>query len=875
MTDRARWREIDAVFQQALELDPGEWAGFLERRCGHDAALGEAVRELLAADEGAERFLQDSVDVVAPDEVQAALRTATDPGIDRTGERVGAFRVVRQIGRGGMASVFEATRADGEFSQRVAIKFPRRGLDTEDFVRRFLAERDILSSLTHPNIARLIDGGTTARDLPYLALEYVDGLPITKYCAENRCTLEQRLRLFVQVARAVQHAHGNLVVHRDIKPSNILVTRDGQVKLLDFGIAKLLSPEPGPRDAPLTRTGTRPFTPEYASPEQVRGDSITTASDVYQLGILLFRLLTGERPYEWSGSASRWQEVISEAPPIAPSEAVRAAGGNGAQTRSNMSSASALSRRLRGDLDTIVLKALRKAPLRRYATASEMADDVGLHLAGRPITARRESSLYRTGKLLKRHVWIAPVSIAAVALAAAYLVTLVQHGRELESERNVARDVQQAFVSFFTAPDSVDTGLGEGRRDLTILEAIRDGSDQVRRDLADRPAARAELLGAMARVLQDLDETTQAYELASEALALERDLYGPESLQVHETLLLVGGLSTDSEMARRLLEERLALSSALYGRSAPETAISLQALANLDISDGRLEDGVARLEAAVEIYRDGSVPQWRLAEALADLVDGLEPLDRADEAVVAAREGYEILRAELGERHSRTATAGARLAQALTAAGRYQEARPTYEASLAAMDAELGATHSTTMASRNNYAIVLRLDGDAAAAEGIFRELLEAQRTRYGPVDVEIASTLQNMATTIKTQERYEEAERTSRAAHEMFVATRGSEYFQAAYPLLSISEIRLILEDYTGAEEASRRALDILRANLPSGHFATAVAECRVGEALAGQGRRSEAREFLESGAGALLSGDRREVDPYRDACLAALEAL
>lgn len=874
--DHERWREIDAAFQEALGVGADEWAEFLGERYSDDPELREAVGRLLEADREAESFLEESAGSLAPEEMVAAVRARMEDAVpDRLGERVGAFRIVRQVGRGGMAGVFEGMRADGEFEQRVAIKFLRPGLDTEDFVRRFMAERQILSSLQHPNIARLIDGGRTEEGLPYLALEYVEGVPITEHCEVAGCTLEERLRLFVQVARAVQHAHSNLIVHRDIKPSNILVTPAGEVKLLDFGIAKLLDPDAVPTDAPLTRTGFRPLTPEYASPEQISGEPITTASDVYQLGVLLYRLLTGERPYAMPGTGSTLEQAITAAEPRPPSDAVRRLA-DAALGRRVAPSASRLSRRLRGDLDTIVLKALRKEPERRYATALEMADDVERHLDGRPIAARRDSSLYRTAKLLRRHKWVAPVSVAAVAALAGYVVTLVRHGRELEEERNVARDVQQAFVGFFTAPDSADVGLGEGRRDLTILEAILEGTDRVRRDLADRPAARAELFGAMATVLEDLDATDRALELATEALALEMELYGSDAPQVHETLLLVGGLTEDPDSARVLLQRRLNLSRARYGADDPATAMSLHAIAEVDLREGRLEDAVDRLEAAIEIFRSAdAVPPRRLALALRELADILEALDRADEAVASAREGWEILARELGEGHSQTAAVGARLAQTLTAAGRYDEARPLYESSLAVLDAELGPTHGTTMAFLNNYAILLRLMGDAPTAEAIYRELLGAQRERYGDVHADVASSLQNLAVTVKDQGRYGEAERLSRAAYETFEQARGTAFFQTAFPLLTIAEIRLIRGDHPGAESVARQALELLSAALPPGHFATSVAECRVGQALAGQSRRAEARPFLEAGAEALVAGDRREVDAYRDECLAALQGL
>ncbi|NNF26644.1 MAG: serine/threonine protein kinase, partial [Gemmatimonadetes bacterium] len=779
------------------------------------------------------------------------------------------------LGRGGMGGVYLAERADGAFEQTVAIKFLRPGLDTRDFVGRLLAERRILSSLEHPNIARLLDGGSTDRGLPYLVLEYVDGIPITEYCRRHGCTIDQRLELFIQVARAVQYAHSNLVVHRDIKPSNILVTDEGRVKLLDFGIAKLLGPDGGRPEGPLTRTGLRPLTPDYASPEQIKGEPVTTASDVYQLGVLLYRLLTGAPPYRVAATGGTLESAISTVRPRPPSDAVVATAKEAGHSGSSPRSPSRLRKRLRGDLDTIVLKALRKEPARRYATALEMADDVRRHLDGRPITARRESRLYRTGKFLRRNAWVAPVTAAGILLMAGFVLTLIRHGNELEAERDVARDVQSAFVSFFTAPDSGEVGLGEGRRDQTILEAIQDGAERVRVDLRDRPAARAELFTAMASVLQDLDEPADALELAEEALELERTLYGGKSAQVHETLLLVGELHPEADSARALLEQRLELSRHLYGAESVETAASIHALAELDLREGQLEGAVLGFREAIDLYRSaGSVHTRRIALAFAEMTDALEALGRHEESVAVAREGYGLLVDEFGEGHSQTAVGRGRLAQALTGAGRYDEARPLYEASLVTLDAELGSTHATTMRFRNNYALLLDVMEDLETSEAVYQELLVALEDRYGTVHYEVAASLQNLAAVVKDRGRYGDAEALSRRAHEIFEATVGPAHFQTAYPLITISELRLLVEDYPGAEAVARNALDILRAALPGGHFATAVAECRMARALAGQGRVAEARPLLE-GALAAIEDLGPFVESYRAECAQALRGL
>lgn len=887
-----RWREIDDLFQQALDLDPDRWPAFLDEHCADDDPLRQAVSRLLGADSRSGRFLDASAETVVPEAFVEALSRAPDGCVpdgasgndpatpDRAGERVGAWRIVRCLGRGGMAGVYLAERADGGFEQTVAIKFIRRGLDTEDFVRRFVAERHILSSLHHPNIASLIGGGTTDDGLPYLVIEYVDGVPITEYCDERQCTIAERLRLFGDAARAVQYAHANLIVHRDIKPSNIMVTPDGHVKLLDFGIAKLLDPDADPAIAPLTRTGFRPLTPEYASPEQVRGEAITTASDVYQLGVLLYRLLTGERPYDVRGVGAALEEAITETRPTPPSTAAERLTGERAARRG--ATPARLGRRLRGDLDVIVLKALRKDPDRRYGSAVEMAEDVRRHLQGRPILARRESRTYRVGKFLRRNGWFAPAAVVVTLVVGVYIATLVRHGRQLEAERNVARDVQQAFVGFFTAPDSADgigIGLGEGRRNLTVREAILEGADRVRDDLADRPAARAELFGAMAEVLADLDEQGRALQLAEEALEIEEALHGPVTPQVHETILLVGNITSDPDSARALLRRHLELSRALYGERHPAVATSLEHLGQLEHRAGNPEEAVRLFERAIDIHRKhrgaDSIHARQLAWALGRLAESQLTLERPAAAVAAGREAYDIMHAAYGADHSETAIHGVKLAAALRLTGDVAEAGRLYEASLPTMDAEFGPTHTTTMHGRGNYALLLLQMDDYRAAETVQRRILEDSRQRYGEISLAVARSLQNLATNLKEQGRHAEADSLSSAAYATFLQTHGDTHYQTAFPLLTLAEIRLTRGDFAGAESVARDATRILRATLPAGHYATAVAECRWGRALAGQGDLAGARELLEPAAEVLVAVERANAADYREECLAALAAL
>lgn len=420
MTDPAppdRWPEIDAAFATALELPREKRAAYL-KGLRRDPELRRAVARLLEVSERSDSFLDTPGRGVSGSLLADFLAEDRERSRPVRGRRVGRYRLIRELGRGGAGTVFLAERADGSFEQHVAIKVLRRGLDTDDIVRRFLAERQILASLAHPNIAHVFDGGATDDGLPYFVMEYVQGRPITEYADAHRLTVEQRLRLFSRVARAVRHAHRNLVVHRDLKPSNILVAEDGSPKLLDFGIAKVLNPSPESRDTPRTRTGAALMTPEYASPEQVRGEAVTPATDVYQLGVLLYKLLTGRRPHPLR--ATRPEELrhaVLQQTPERPSAAVlrgaeRIDGaaestGAGGWTRGRADPVPVdvrrRSRRLHGDLDAIILRALRKEPERRYGSADALLDELRRHLAGLPVRTRPDSWRRRTWRWAGRN----------------------------------------------------------------------------------------------------------------------------------------------------------------------------------------------------------------------------------------------------------------------------------------------------------------------------------------------------------------------------------------------------------------------------------------------------------------------------------------
>jgi len=425
-----RWRQIEDLFARALECPFAERQAFLNQACQGDQDLRRELESLLECDAPDQRLLEVPT-VLDPDRQSEA---------EMVGRRIGFYRVIRLIGRGGMGAVYLGGRDDDQYRKQVAIKLLKRGMDTDFMLTRFHQERQILANLEHPFIARLIDGGATDDGLPYFVMEYVDGVPITTYCADRNLSIPERLRLFGMICEAVQHAHQNLVIHRDIKPGNILATKEGIPKLLDFGIAKVIDPET-PVGITLTQREQRMLTPDYASPEQIRGLPVSTASDIYSLGAVLYELLTDLRPHRFtSSSLAALEHEICVAEPLRPSIAVAENESLPPAVRKY------LRRQLSGDLDNIVLAALQKEPQRRYASAAEFAEDLRRHAEGLPVLAHEDHWPYRAGKFVRRHRWvIGTAALVAASLIAGIVATTIQ-ARRAEQRFQIVRGLARTML---------------------------------------------------------------------------------------------------------------------------------------------------------------------------------------------------------------------------------------------------------------------------------------------------------------------------------------------------------------------------------------------------------------------------------------------
>ncbi len=497
-----RWEQVKQILDSALVLEPADRSNYLRNICGADSDLREEVESLLVSHSqaGTQFMKKPAVNLVG----QFSTRVDT---------RLGPYRIIREIGHGGMGDVYRAIRDDGQYTKEVAIKVMRGGFETEFLRQRFLNERQILADLDHPNVARFLDGGTTEEGIPYLVMEFVEGIPIDQYCDAHRLTIAERLRLFREVCSAVQYAHQRLVIHRDIKPSNILVTEKGRPKLLDFGIAKILHPS---RSAEATVA--HPLTPEYASPEQVRGEPVTTAADVYSLGVLLYRLLTGRSPYP-GGPKSPHQLglAICHLEPEQPSAAIlksvkicQNGERNSILTPEDVSQARdntvpKLRRRLTGDVDNIVLKALRKDPQRRYASVEQFSEDIQRHLGGLPIAAQKDSFRYRAGKFVGRH----RIAVGGSALVALIMVAGVVgiiweariakvNGQRAERRFNDVRKLANSLI--FDLHDSIKDLPGSTPARKLLVSRALEYLDSLNQEAKGDPSLQRELAAAYQRI---------------------------------------------------------------------------------------------------------------------------------------------------------------------------------------------------------------------------------------------------------------------------------------------------------------------------------------------------------------------------------------
>jgi len=871
--DVERMRRVDAVLDAVLTREPTQWPALLDQACSGDPELRQEVEALLARLGTASRFLESPPGATAAALI-AEMREAQSPlaADSFAGRRIGAYRIDRELGRGGMSRVFLAERADGEFEQQVALKLLRPGLDSDLDHARLRAERQILATLNHPNIARLLDGGVTDEGLPYLVMEYIDGRPLNRYCEERRASVRQRLELFRTIAEATEYAHRNLVVHRDLKPSNILVTADGTVKLLDFGLAKLLQPDARPA-TPTTRAGHGWMTPEYAAPEQIRGEGVNTVTDVYQLGAVLYELLSGRLPFADRSTLFELQAAILEEVPALPSAAVlraRAASApNDSETVSEASDiARASSRALRGDLDAIVMKALHKEPDRRYPSAAALREDIDRYLAGRAVQARPDTMGYRLRKFVRRHR-------GGVAVAAALTIgVVVAATREYrlrgiaEAEARTAGAVEQYLVTAFGAADPFLPGDTSAIRS-TARDLLDRGVARLDTALAGQPEIRARLRTALGRVYANLGLQDQAAAQLERALAEQRALTGDRHEATAAALDELGQLRRLQGKlgdADSLLAAALELRRSLLGSQDSNTAATMEHLAKVrrDRDEHSTAEALAREAIVVRraLHGDTALPTAASEHLLAEVLSS-----RGADSTAAPlyRSALAIRERLAGPTHPLVAMTTFNLALTERRLGRVAVAESLYRRTLAIQQRGLGNDHPLVASTLNGLADLLqKTTTRSAEAESLLYQALAINRGHYGEQHPEVSTNLGNLAVIARERGDYEQAEKLLRQALAIDEATFGPEHSYVAYDLNELAVLLRLRGRSDSAVPIVRRVLALMSRLAGEGHRNTIAVKVNLGRALRESGQYAEAAAAFRE-ALARLPNENPDTDPTK----------
>ncbi len=801
-----RWRAISPYLDRALELSHEQRLAWLASLRAEDTTLAADVEALIE-----QRSVLSQEGFLAGDPPPRPTHASL------AGLAIGAYTLRSLVGQGGMGSVWLAERNDGRFEGRVAVKLLNASLIGHAGEERFRREGQILARLRHPHIAHLIDAGISPLGQPYLVLEHVDGQRIDQYCDAAKLGVEARIRVFLEVLAAVAHAHANLIVHRDLKPSNVLVGTDGQVKLLDFGIAKLLEPEaPSIEATTLTREGGGVLTPDYAAPEQVTGGPVTTATDVYALGVLLYLLLTGRHPAgdERQSPADRLKAIVD----TAPQRLSDAANPTRSQTPATVVDNAAkrattpdrLRRLLRGDLDTIVAKALKKNPQERYSQVGGLADDLKRYLDLQPISARPDTLTYRAAKFARRHAR----GLAAVGAAVLLLAGLVGfYTARLAAERDRARlqadkasKVSALLTELLTGADPYRTPTETG--EPTVRALLDAGAERISKQLAGQPELQAEMLTVVGRVYQRLGARDRAQPLLEEALAIGRRVAGPEHERVAQSLNDLGVLlreKGDYAAAGPMLEQALAMRRRLLGSEHADVAVTLVELGRASSDQGSPERA--------------------------------EPL---------LREALTIRRKVLGEEHRETATSLSDLAALLRQKGDLAGAELLLRQCLAINRKVLGEDHPNLGATLNDLGLIAGAKGDFSAAEQLFRQALATNRRALGDRPPNVSTNLSNLSRALLEQGKYDEAASVLQEALRIAGPVLGADHPLMGGYLANLARVHLARREPVTAERLLRQALGIHRRVHPENDWRIAVSKSLLGASLTALGRYQEAEPLL-----------------------------
>lgn len=849
-------RKVDEIVRRASELGPHERLAYVRNACGGDTVLYDAVIEQVSAS-----WMSDLAgEPQTGGDASLALGDTRKPG-----ELIGLYRILRVLGRGGMGEVYLCERADDQYRKQVAIKLVSSGLISRQIQNRLRTERQILATLDHPNIARLLDGGTTAEGVPYLVMEYVEGEPIDSYCDRRQLTIGERLDLFRIVCSAVQAAHRNLIVHRDLKPTNILVTADGTPKLLDFGIAKLLDVRQTAHTVAMTQADIRILTPDHASPEQIRGQPITTASDVYVLGVLLYELLAGRRPFKVEGlRLIDIERLICEQPPVLPSQALSPAEMSreeleltAAQRRTTVVR---LRRQLAGDLDNIILMAMRKEPERRYGSVEQLAADVGNHTGGMPVIARRDTWSYRARKFVGRHslgvTLVGALAVVLVGFAAAMYVQAerirlqrdeanVQRARA-EAEGKRATQVSEFLVDLFKRSDPTEH---RGEK-MTADEILDRGARRIEVELKQDPATQSHMMDAIGRVYLSAGKTDKALPLLERSLELRRQLFGSKDLVTASSMRSLADARRDMgdfAVAEKLLRDALNIERRKLGSDNETVAATLAELASVLTDRGEWDTAERIYRDSLRIYQaTGKEHDVSATEVMNDFANLLISKGDYPAAETLYRRALEIHRRDLGTSHPTTAVYMANLAMVMQMEGELTDAEPLYVESIEILRRVNGAEHPNTITILGSYGWLLQVKGELDEAERVLREVLGLRRKIFGERHVLVGYDSSNLADVLYERGQLVEAERLYREALAVFDVTLSPDHEYVAAALTGLARVFAEKGDEFRVGAFVDRSVSIWRKKLPADHWRIANAQSALGLCLLTQKKYAESEKVL-----------------------------
>jgi eukaryotic-like serine/threonine-protein kinase len=794
-----RWRRISKLLEKVLAEPCEARAAWLDRHCqGANADLRLDLERLIRADEAAGDFLTEPPLPHLADHLERDAPDKADP----SGRKVGAWRLMREIGRGGMGSVYLAERIDGQFDQQVALKLLNNPSPARE--DRFARERSILAGLKHPNIAQLYDGGVTEDGLQYLVMEYVDGVSLTDYCGSQKPSLTQRLQLFILICQAVHYAHQNLVVHRDIKPANVMVDFNGRPRLLDFGVAKLLG------ESDLTLTQARTLTPDYAAPEQILGEPVTTAVDIYALGLLLYEMLSGSRPYTLPASSpASWAHIITNLNCLPPSQAAM---------RSAHSEIRAGSRNLRGDVDMIVLTALRRDPARRYASAQELGEDVKRFLQKQPIQARADSMSYLASRFIRRH-WLASVATTAVILALSGTTAIALWQAEKASQQaEIALQSKDFVVSLLRQTNPVRTEQGIEYR---AVDLMRDTASIIAADGNIPPALQAELKLAIAMSLLDLGESADALPLAEQGLAQLRTTYGSDALE------LVGGLYTlariqanrgSAEKTEALAREAIALIDRHGGTVSLDSVRLIDMLARSMNTRGRHEEAIALYERSLaERIKLFGPDQPALASVFNNLGSSLVLAERYAAAEEVYNQSRRLLTKEFGADHPNMSHIHIGLGAAQMGQQRWSEAEDHFFIARDIARRKLGPRSARLVSIKTNIGQLRRNQGRLPEAQDWLEKAIALSSELNSDMDAAVAGVWLGLV--LLDQDKFGAAQSVLDRAEAglAMLGLKGTPRYHLVCTAQGVTQA--MLGDASGGRAMAEAAISAMEANGQSGH--------------------------------------------------------